>query len=170
MSARPATAARGFTLIELLVTVAIVAVLALMAAPLTIDWVHGARTLQARGTLVQAYASAKALALRNPCEAPNASGASAATLEADTDGATITLRVRAQGAAGCSYLATHPNPQWEGRLPDGVALTLGGTLPAPGTPRTLALDNRGLPTGSGNVTQFVLRRGGTQNDETGTLH
>lgn len=88
MSARPATAARGFTLIELLVTVAIVAVLALMAAPLTIDWVHGARTLQARGTLVQAYASAKALALRNPCEAPNASGASAATLEADTDGAT----------------------------------------------------------------------------------
>ena len=63
---------RGFTLIELMVTLAILAMLLLMAAPLAADWVHGARTLQARGTLVQGFAHAKALALRNPCADPNA--------------------------------------------------------------------------------------------------
>ena len=42
-----------------------------------------------------------------------------------------------------------------------------GTLLTPGTPLTVALDNRGLPAAS---TPFILRRGGHQNDETGTLH
>lgn len=158
---------RGFTLIELLVTLAILAMLLLMAAPLAADWVHGARTLQARGTLVQGFAQAKALALRNPCEAPNATGTHAAALQAQTDGATVTLNVLAQGGSGCAHLVARPNPQWSARLPGGVGLTLNGTLLTPGTPLTVALDNRGLPAAS---TPFILRRGGHQNDETGTLH
>ena len=158
---------RGFTLIELLVTLAILALLLLMAAPLATDWVHSARTLQAKGTLVQGFAQAKALALRNPCEAPNATGVHATTLEAETDGATVTLSVLAQGGSGCAHLAARPNPQWSARLPDGVALALDGTALASGTPRTLELDNRGLPAAA---IPFTLRRGGTQNDETGMLH
>ncbi|MBP3981813.1 prepilin-type N-terminal cleavage/methylation domain-containing protein [Acidovorax sp. JG5] len=98
----PTSLPRGFTLIELLVTLAILAMLLLMAAPLATDWVHGARTLQARGTLVQGFAQAKALALRNPCEAPNATGTHAASLEAKTDDATVTLNVLAQGGSGCT--------------------------------------------------------------------
>ena len=159
---------RGFTLIELMVTLAILAMLLLMAAPLAADWVHGARTLQARGTLVQGFENAKALALRNPCEAPNATGAPAAVLQAETDGATVTLKVLAQqGGSVCALLVTRPNPQWTARLPDGVGLTLNGTLLTTGTPLTVNLDNRGLPAAS---IPFILRRGGPQNDETGTLH
>ena len=161
---------RGFTLIELMVTLAILAMLLLMAAPLAADWVHGARTLQARGTLVQGFENAKALALRNPCADPNATGTpAAAALEAKIEGTTVTLNVLAlpQGVSGCALLDARPNPQWTARLPDGVGLTLNGTLLTTGTPLTVTLDNRGLPAAS---TPFTLRRGGHQNDETGTLH
>ena len=161
---------RGFTLIELMVTLAILAMLLLMAAPLAADWVHGARTLQARGTLVQGFENAKALALRNPCADPNATGTpAAAALEAKIEGTTVTLNVLAlpQGVSGCALLCARPNPQWTARLPDGVGLTLNGTLLTTGTPLTVNLDNRGLPAAS---TPFILRRGGHQNDETGTLH
>ena len=160
---------RGFTLIELMVTLAILAMLLLMAAPLAADWVHGARTLQARGTLVQGFENAKALALRNPCADPNATGTpAAAALEAKIEGTTVTLNVLAQGGSGCALLGARPNPQWTARLPDGVGLTLNGTLlTTSSTPLTVQLDNRGLPAAS---TPFILRRGGHQNDETGTLH
>lgn len=162
---------RGFTLIELMVTLAILAMLLLMAAPLAADWVHGARTLQARGTLVQGFENAKALALRNPCADPNATGTpAAAALEAKIEGTTVTLNVLAlpQGVSGCALLGARPNPQWTARLPDGVGLTLNGTLLTTGsTPLTVQLDNRGLPAAS---IPFTLRRGGHQNDETGTLH
>ena len=161
---------RGFTLIELMVTLAILAMLLLMAAPLAADWVHGARTLQARGTLVQGFENAKALALRNPCADPNATGTpAAAALEAKIEGTTVTLNVLAlpQGGSGCALLGARPNPQWTARLPDGVGLTLNGTLLTTGTPLTVNLDNRGLPAAP---IPFTLRRGGPQNDETGTLH
>ena len=162
---------RGFTLIELMVTLAILAMLLLMAAPLAADWVHGARTLQARGTLVQGFENAKALALRNPCADPNATGTpAAAALEAKIEGTTVTLNVLAlpQGVSGCALLGARPNPQWTARLPDGVGLTLNGTLlTTSSTPLTVNLDNRGLPAAS---IPFILRRGGHQNDETGTLH
>ena len=161
---------RGFTLIELMVTLAILAMLLLMAAPLAADWVHGARTLQARGTLVQGFENAKALALRNPCADPNATGTpAAAALEAKIEGTTVTLNVLAlpQGVSGCALLDARPNPQWTARLPDGVGLTLNGTLLTTGTPLTVNLDNRGLPAAS---IPFILRRGGHQNDETGTLY
>lgn len=160
---------RGFTLIELLVTLAILALLLFMAAPLATDWVHGSRTLHARGTLIQGFAQAKALALRNPCEAPNATGAHSATLEARTDGATVTLNVLAQGGNSCTYLDpdARPNPQWSASLPGGVVLILGGVTLTSGTPLTLALDSRGMLAAS---TPFILRRGGNQNDEIGTLY
>ena len=162
---------RGFTLIELMVTLAILAMLLLMAAPLAADWVHGARTLQARGTLVQGFENAKALALRNPCADPNATGTpAAAALEAKIEGTTVTLNVLAlpQGVSGCALLDARPNPQWTARLPDGVGLTLNGTLlTTSSTPLTVNLDNRGLPAAS---IPFILRRGGHQNDETGTLY
>ena len=162
---------RGFTLIELMVTLAILAMLLLMAAPLAADWVHGARTLQARGTLVQGFENAKALALRNPCADPNATGTpAAAALEAKIEGTTVTLNVLAlpQGVSGCALLDARPNPQWTARLPDGVGLTLNDTLlTTSSTPLTVQLDNRGLPAAS---IPFILRRGGHQNDETGTLH
>lgn len=164
MAAAPALTpcrVQGLTLIELLVTITILVMLLMAAVPFTLNWGHSARTLEAKGTLVQAYSHTKALALRNPCGiAVNASPNTAANLQISTDGTTIALTV--QPPAGCTY--THG---WAANLPSGVTLTVGGAAPASGTPINIAIDNRGMPTGA---TGFVLSRGGTQNDETGTLH
>ena len=178
----PPLRTRGFTLIELVVTLAIMALLLFMAVPLATDWTYSARTLQARGTLVEGFAQAKALALRNPCAAPNGTGTHAATLRATTDGEKVTLSVLAQvsesllaqndesllakGDDSCDHLTARPNPQWSASLPEGVTLTHNGTKLVTGTPDNLSIDNRGLLSAS---SEFTLSRGGTQNDETITL-
>lgn len=156
----PPCRVQGLTLIELLVTMTILVMLLMAAVPFTLNWGHSAKTLEAKGSLVQAYAHAKALALRNPCGiAANASPNAAANLQASISGTVITLAV--QVPSGCTY-----SYSWSTNLPSGVTLTLGGTAPVSGTPVTVALDNRGMPNSG---TGYVLSRGGTQNDETGTL-
>jgi len=59
-------ASRGFTMIELMVTLFIIALLALMAAPLGSAWVRSAQVRLTVHRLAEAMAQAKALALRNP--------------------------------------------------------------------------------------------------------
>lgn len=178
----PPLRTRGFTLIELVVTLAIMALLLFMAVPLATDWTYSARTLQARGTLVEGFAQAKALALRNPCAAPNDTGTHAATLRATTDGEKVTLSVLAQvnesllarsdeslltqGDGSCTHLTARPNPQWSASLPEGVTLTRNGTKLVTGARDNLKIDNRGLLSAS---SEFTLSRGGTQNNETITL-
>lgn len=73
---RPAVEAsiQGFTLIELLVTIAIMVSLLLASVPLISDWMYSAQTRDAQAKLVQGFATAKALALRDPAQVslPNA--------------------------------------------------------------------------------------------------
>ena len=59
-------AVHGFTLVELLIVLFIVGLLAFMAVPFTIAWVHQADVQRAHGQLIQAYGMAKSVALRNP--------------------------------------------------------------------------------------------------------
>jgi len=158
--ALPPCRVQGLTLIELLVTITILVMLLMTAVPFTLDWGRSAKTLEAKGALVQAYGHTKALALRNPCRiAENASPSTAANLQISTDGTTVALTV--QPPTGCSYAHN-----WSANLPSGVTLTIGGVAPVSGTPVNIALDNRGMPAGA---TGYVISRGGTQNDETGTL-
>lgn len=58
-------AMRGFTLIELMVTLAVAALLLMVAAPFTLGWSDGQRQLQARAALAEATGTARAMALRN---------------------------------------------------------------------------------------------------------
>lgn len=56
----------GFTLIELMVTIAILALLLLLAMPFTRHWVDGVKQMRTRNLLVEGVGQARALALRNP--------------------------------------------------------------------------------------------------------
>lgn len=167
---------RGFTLIELLVTIAVMVLIIAMAAPFTIDWMHKSRTQQAHATLLKGFNQAKALALRNPCGVHNPVGAHAASLQAKIEASIIALSVLVninkdeEGEdIDCSYLdsSVRPNPQWSAHFPPGVVLILGGVALAEGAVFEIKIDNRGIPFSD---TSFVLRQGGSQNDETGTLY
>ena len=160
---------RGFTLIELLVTIAVMVLIIAMAAPFTIDWMNQSRTQQAYATLLQGFNQAKALALRNPCGAPNIVGTHASSLQAKIDGPSIVVSVLAQENSDCSYLASsaRPNPQWSAHFPPGVVLILGGVTLTEGAVFEIKLDNRGIPFSD---TSFIVRQGGIQNDETGNLY
>ena len=163
---------RGFTLIELMVTLAILAMLLLMAAPLAADWVHGARTLQARGTLVQGFENAKALALRNPCAID--SGGTVVTFKASVQDGRIALQSLLEGDSSCDFLEDFAQPDQPDKtmpqqmlLPAGVSLQLGGHSVTSAAPRQVTIDSRGMATSSSS---FKLTQGGQQNDEEGTLH
>lgn len=160
----------GFTLIELLVVLALLVVVMLTAAPLARDWADSSHTRESRGKLEQAYGLAKALATRNPCGSRYSSALTieAAHLEVAVQGMQSSLIVALPGdSASCSFLATHPNPQWTAPLPAGVSIWIDNMKAEEGTPLKLVLDNRGLPSSS---TEFQLRKGHDANDETGHLH
>ena len=170
--------ARGFTLIELMVTLAILALLLMVAAPMATDWASGTRTHQGRATLVQAYSQAKALALRNPCAI--GSGGTVVTFKASVQDGRIALQSLLEGDSSCDFLEdfaqpdkTMPQPQPDKTMPQqmllpaGVSLQLGGQPVTSAAPRQVTIDSRGMATSSSS---FKLTQGGQQNDEEGTLH
>ena len=166
--------ARGFTLIELMVTLAILALLLLVAAPLAGDWASGTRTHQGRATLVQAYAQAKALALRNPCGIDDGSVVVTFQAKLQQDGR-IALQSKAEGdAVNCSFLKVangFANADQTARqqmlLPAGVALQLAGQSVTASVTPFVKINSRGMAVGSSS---FKLTQGGQQNDEEGTLY
>lgn len=160
----------GFTLVEMLVVLAIMALLLLAAAPLTLHWVHGAHTAEAKSKLALAYEQAKALALRNPCSAYGT--LAAATLKAELKGTTVHLTVLAGDAAStaahCPFLQARPNPQWQTDLPSGVALHIQGTALTSSQAVLVPLDSRSGPL-QGHTISYKLSKSSVSHDEVGTL-
>ena len=158
---------RGFTLIELMVTLAVLAMLLLATVPLAADWIHSAQTRDAHGKLVRSYGTTKALALRNPLGAP--AGTVAAGLRLEMDGAVVRLLVCLGDPANASSCTPgHTRVRATANYPATVSTALNGTTLASGVALVVALDNRGallLPAS----TAYTLTRGGSQNNETGTL-
>lgn len=157
---RPALQAgpHGFTLIELLVTIAIMVSLLLAAVPLIGDWVYSAQTRDAQAKLMQGFATARALALRDPAKVdfPQA----AAGLRLVTSGATTTVLVCTGAPTATDCDLGGAKVYWKTDYPASVSTTLSA-----GT--TLGLDNRGTPL---STTGYTLSRGGSQNDETGFFY
>ena len=125
-------AARGFSLVELMVTLAIVALLALMAMPFSTRWMDSDRQLQARGTLTEGVGQARALSLRNP--GGIAHGSPAACLRLATDNVLEVARLAVGEACADGAVV------WNGRLNSSIVLREPGT----GTPfQCVAFDSRG---------------------------
>lgn len=147
----------GFTLIEMMVTLAIMALLLLVGAPLGRAWVANAHIAQAESQLLQAYERTRALALRNPA------GVTAPTTAATlciTNGNTLKVY---QGAANCTTPST--TPIWSGSAATDTSLCTPAASTCPSTSQ-LNLDNNGMSTSSLSYT--VSANGGT--NASGTLH
>lgn len=150
----------GFTLIELLVTISIMVTLLLAAVPLITDWVYSAQTRDSQAKLQQGFATAKALALRNPGQV--SLPGTAAGLRLMTSGATTTVLVCSGAPASSDCVPDGASVYWKTDYPASVSTTLTSA-----TPMMLGLDNRGTPL---SATGYTLSRGGSQNDETGFFH
>ncbi|MBC7415045.1 MAG: prepilin-type N-terminal cleavage/methylation domain-containing protein [Herminiimonas sp.] len=156
---------RGFTLIELLITISITAFLLAVSTPLITDWVYSAQTRDARGKLVQAFGTAKALALRN------AAGVTAkdpaAGLKVVTDGTdnVVLVCLNSTTMPACSIGGV--NLKWSAKYNGAVTTQIKGITNSANTPLLIDLDNRGQPLAG---TNFVLSRGGGANNETGILY
>lgn len=106
---------RGFTLVELMVTLAVAAVLLMVAAPFTLGWSDGQRQLRARAALAEATGAARAMALRN--ENGFAPGMPVACVRA-TEGPELEVVVLAAGQRCLSGTAV----RWSGALHPRVSL------------------------------------------------
>lgn len=157
--------ATGFTLIELMVTITILVLLLLAALPLVNDWVYSAQTREARSKLVQSYSAAKALALRNPSKAAMSGVASG--LRVVTNGNVSTLLVCRGNPADAACAVNGSNLQWQAELAGSVAIAIAGVTATALAPQTISINNLGIPS---SATNYTISRGGSQNNETGTLY
>lgn len=161
---------RGLSLIELVVSLGISAALLLAVAPLMPQWTRGAQTVDARAKLAQAYSTAKALALRNPLGVAETDASNnpvaAAGVRVELSGTNHLLFACTGSPTAATCGASGANVVWRADFPSTVAIVLAGTTVATGTPATVTLNNRGVPGGS---TTYTISRGGSANDETGTL-
>lgn len=146
---------RGFSLIELVVTLAILAILLLMAVPFTTSWVQSARVNDAKSKLLQSYELARALAQRNP----NDTRAPAVAAGIKVDGETL-LVCLGNPASTATCVKDASAVKWWSALPAGTTVVVGT---AGNT--TLGLDNTGLPLSASN---FTVTNGNV--NETGSLH
>lgn len=146
--------------------ITILCLLLFAAVPLINNWVYSAQTREGRGKLIQAYGTAKALALRNPGQA-GAPPAAAAGLRIVTTGSVSTLLVCKGDPTNAACAVSGANLYWSAALPSSVGIAIAGVTATATAPQTISITNRGIPT---SVTSYTVSRGGSQNNETSTLY
>lgn len=145
----------GFTLIELMITVLLIGVLALMAGPYTINWMHLSDIQRAKGQLVQAHGMAKAAALRNPQAAIGETPVAAIHLESGPSQLTVIGCLG--GGDNCSE-----STLWSELLPSGVELKFDGDV------TEIELNNTGGFLGDTSGLGYEISKG--DQNETGKLY
>lgn len=148
----------GFTLIEVMIVVSIIALIVLVAAPLSGHWVTDANRLEAEGQLNQAVGRAKASALRNYMGATEKSAVTAICLSSDN---VITVLEGTPGTPPVSPVcSSNTGTQlWRGKLHANIKVKADTADFS-----CMCFDNRAMPTDScatcSTSTQFSLTAGG----------
>lgn len=158
---RQGSAVRGFTLIEMMITLLIIGVLALIAGPFTINWMHLSDMQRAKGQLMQAHGVARAAALRNSAALLNAdpdNPVAVTAIRLDTDSERLTV-VRCSSDGTCNE-----PPFWSEQLPANVRLTFDDD----DTQVEVKLDNTGRILGSHSWLNYQISKGGQR--EEGALY
>ncbi len=148
----------GFSLIELMMILAIMALLATAAAPLTGGWVKDADLTKVRGSLTQAVGRAKAASLRNFRGAQSNAPVAAICIANNT----VTVREgTSANAPSCS--SNTGTVVWQDPLDSDVTITSGGSAVS-----CLCFDNRGLLTNNActgcSTTGSLTLTAGSHND------
>lgn len=114
----------GLTLIEMMIVVLLIAILALLATPLTSGWIDSARLGEAQGALEQAVGHAKAAALRNPAGLKTGQAASAICLSGtgvlSVHNATPVVAPNVAVPVKCG--AGAPTAAWSTQLPPNITI------------------------------------------------
>lgn len=113
----------GFTLIEMMVTIAIIAILAVMGASFTANWVRQAEINKTTASLRSAINTARSTALRNQFLRDSDAAARICVDVATANQHRITIReATSTGAASCSSTTTYSFT-----LPDSATIAQSGT-------------------------------------------
>lgn len=135
---------KGFTLIEVLIVIAIVALIVLVAVPLSGSWIRDANMLDAEGQLTQAVGRAKAAALRNKMAATGSNPVSAICL---TAGNLLTVREGTAANVAPSCAATPAGDQlWQTQINEHVSVKRDATNAL----TCLCFDSKGIVTTAGS--------------------
>lgn len=163
----------GLTLVELLIVVVLIGLLAMLASPLTGNWVNGARVGESLAAMEQAVGQAKAAALRNPAAIQGPDAASAICLS--TDGVLSVRPAKPAAPPNVAEAATcgagGPAPLWSTRLPANVTIKIGTAAWSCScfTNRAL-LTTSGIPCGGcGTSLAFTITSGSGWGEEHETL-
>jgi len=143
-------AMQGFSLIELMVTLALMAFLLFLGAPLTSAWNDGAQQQTAASLLREGIGRAKAQALRNPGGVVNAEEPAAALCQIDQTLSLHRINKPNSGTASvdCSSSAT---VIWTAQLPSKATIKLSDDSNF----TCSAFNNRGLPITAGGTCSIM---------------
>lgn len=158
MKNRGITLNSGFTLIEVMIVVAIIALVVLVAAPLSGHWVTDANRLEAEGQLNQAVGRAKAAALRNYMGATGNTAVTAICLSNDN---VLTVLEGTPGTPAVSPNCSSATGTqlWRAKLHANIGVQANAADFS-----CICFDNRAVPTSSCNTCttsmEFSLTAGG----------
>lgn len=134
----------GFTLIEILITIALVAIISLVAVPITSEWLRDSEVQVAEGQLTQAIGHAQASGIRNVPASTGDDHAAIICINTTTDA--LTVRESTSSVTADCTAANTATVLWQAKLESRVELV----DTSDNAVSCLCFNNKGLLTDQGS--------------------